>query len=57
MLDPLRTYPVTFVTEQGVPKKYGINRRNLERTAVDALKVYLETEPFGMEDLDTFTIV
>ena len=57
VLDPLRTYPVTFVTEQGVPKKYGINRRNLEMTAVDALKVYLETEPFGMENLDTFTIV
>lgn len=33
-----RTYTVAFVTEQGVPKKFGKNRRKLDATAVDALK-------------------
>ena len=33
-----RTYTVAFVTEQGVPKKFGRNRRKLEVTAVEALK-------------------
>ena len=33
-----RTYTVAFVTEQGVPKKYGKNRRELDIAAVDALK-------------------
>ena len=33
-----RIYRVAFVTEQGVPKKFGRNRRVLEVTAVEALK-------------------
>jgi len=56
-LDFLRTYLVTFVTEQGVPKKYGKNRKNLEMKAIDALQSYLETETFDMEPQETFTIV
>jgi len=56
-LDLKRTYQVTFVTEQGVPRKYGKNRRNLEMKAIDALQAYLETEPFDMAAQETFTIV
>ena len=37
-----KTYTVAFVTEQGVPKKYGVNRRDLDVKAIDALKNYLE---------------
>ncbi len=35
-------YQVAFVTEQGVPGKYGRNRRNLPIKAVDALRRYLD---------------
>lgn len=40
-LDEKRSYSVTFVTVQGVPKKYGKNRRHLDINAVDALKDYI----------------
>jgi S-sulfosulfanyl-L-cysteine sulfohydrolase len=39
--EPEREYPVTFVTEQGVPQKYGRVRTRLEFRAVDALERYL----------------
>ena len=37
-----KVYLASFVTVQGVPKKYGTNRRNLDISAIDALKRYLE---------------
>lgn len=37
-----RTYKVAFVTEQGVPERYGRNRRTLELKAIPALRRYLE---------------
>ena len=37
-----KTYTVAFVTEQGVPKKYGTNRRDLDIKAIEALKNYLK---------------
>lgn len=40
-LDPERTYTAAFVTMQGVPKRYGSNRHNLDVNAVDAMKQYL----------------
>jgi 2',3'-cyclic-nucleotide 2'-phosphodiesterase (5'-nucleotidase family) len=40
-LEKDKTYHVAFVTEQGVAKKYGHNRRALDITAIDALKQYL----------------
>lgn len=43
LVDMERTYFVTFVTVQGVPKKYGSNRKNLDIHAIDALKKYVET--------------
>lgn len=42
LVDENKSYPVSFVTVQGVPKKYGSNRRNLEIHAIDALRQYIE---------------
>lgn len=43
-LDPGRTYTAAFVTMQGVPKRYGDNRRNLDINAIDAMKQYLSKQ-------------
>ena len=40
LLEHARVYSAAFVTAQGVPKKYGRNRRELDTHAVDALKQY-----------------
>jgi 2',3'-cyclic-nucleotide 2'-phosphodiesterase (5'-nucleotidase family) len=40
-LDRSKSYAATFVTAQGVPERYGDDRRNLDIDAVDALKEYL----------------
>ena len=37
-------YDVAFVTTQGVPSKYGSQRKNLEINAIDVLKNYLAKE-------------
>lgn len=37
-----KIYKASFVTTQGVPKKYGINRRNLDINAVDALSQFIK---------------
>lgn len=42
LVDKEHTYEAAFITVQGVPKKYGSNRRNLDIHAVDALKQYIE---------------
>lgn len=39
-LEKDKIYTVAFVTEQGVPKKFGKNRCDLETKAIDALKAY-----------------
>ncbi len=45
-----KTYTVAFVTEQGVPKKFGTNRRDLDIKAIDALKNYLkQNSPINAE--------
>lgn len=36
-----KTYRVAFVTQQGVARKYGTNREDLECSAIDALREYL----------------
>jgi len=33
-----------YVTAQGVPQKYGVNRRNLDIHAIEELKQYFEKE-------------
>ena len=44
-LDKERLYTAAFVTMQGVPKKYGRNRRDLEMHAVNALENYFAKHP------------
>src|SRR5512141_1752879 len=46
-----RHYTVAFITSQGVPKKYGSNRRNLPVSAIDALRHYLSNHPKVNADL------
>lgn len=49
-LDPARRYTVAYVTQQGVPAKYGSDRRNLPIHAIQALEEYLAAaEPGGVE--------
>ena len=36
-----KVYRACFLTSQGIPDKYGRNRRSLEITAIEALKLYL----------------
>jgi S-sulfosulfanyl-L-cysteine sulfohydrolase len=50
-LDANKIYPVTYVTEQGVPAKYGQNHRKLDLKAVDALERYLRQEGTVRADL------
>ncbi|OPG15110.1 bifunctional metallophosphatase/5'-nucleotidase [Ferroacidibacillus organovorans] len=37
-----RTYRAAFVTMQGVPEKYGTNRKNLTCSAIDAMRQFIE---------------
>jgi len=56
-LDLEKTYKVAFVTQQGVPEKFGKNRKNMDVRAVDALKTYLATIRFDLGHVDTFIVV
>ena len=40
-VQPHRYYTAAFVTEQGIPRKYGRNRKNLSERSIDALRKYL----------------
>lgn len=44
-LDRSKTYKVAYLTEQGVARKYGINREQLAEKAIGALKKYLKEHP------------
>lgn len=39
-----KTYKAVYVTSQGVPKKYGKNRKHLDIHAIDVLKNYIRDE-------------
>ncbi len=57
-LDRSRIYHTAFVTAQGVPKKYGTNRRELATHAVEAMRRYLsEQKPAYAELRGTYTAV
>lgn len=57
-LERSRTYHTAFVTEQGVPKKYGHNRSELDIHAVEAMKEYLaKHKPLHAELRGTYTVV
>jgi sulfur-oxidizing protein SoxB len=40
-VDPDRTYRVAFITQQGVPRKFGRNRRQLDTRAIEAMRLHL----------------
>ena len=44
-LKKVSVYKVAFVTTQGVPEKFGINRKDLTIKAVDAMVNYLSETP------------
>jgi len=46
-----RLYTVAFITSQGVPKKYGSDRRVLSISAIDALRRYFSAHPTVNADL------
>ncbi|TXE07751.1 bifunctional metallophosphatase/5'-nucleotidase [Gelidibacter salicanalis] len=53
-----KSYMVSFVTTQGVPKKYGKNRMAHEQKAVEAMKTYLNEHPdFSPDTLESFRLV
>ncbi|MCL4481106.1 MAG: 5'-nucleotidase C-terminal domain-containing protein [Bacteroidetes bacterium] len=53
-----RIYKATFVTEQGVPLKYGTNRQNITLKSIDAMQMYLARHrPLSVELQGTFVPV
>lgn len=53
-----KIYKVSFVTTQGVSKKYGKNRKKHSKKAVEAMKVYLKENPdFSPEKIKCFRLV
>ncbi|MGJ8592945.1 MAG: bifunctional metallophosphatase/5'-nucleotidase [Aquaticitalea sp.] len=57
-IDPKRTYLVSFVTVQGVPKKYGNNRKEHDKKAIEAMKDFLQiNKEFKPNNLDVFRLV
>jgi len=53
-----KIYPTAFVTEQGVPAKYGQNRQQHTERAVDAMRRYLvSASPLQFELEHTFVMV
>lgn len=57
-LEADKTYPASYITEQGVPQYLGENRERLKVTAIDAMKKYLAaTGPASEELMGTFTVI
>lgn len=57
-LDLIKTYKVSFVTTQGVAKKYGKNRKKHSHKAVEAMKAYLIENPeFSPDKIGSFRLV
>ncbi|HUH29211.1 bifunctional metallophosphatase/5'-nucleotidase [Gelidibacter sp.] len=53
-----RIYKVSFVTSQGVPNKYGKNRREHDQRAVVVMKEYLKNNPvFTPDKIQSFRLV
>lgn len=50
-LNKSKSYSACFVTTQGIPEKYGINREKTDSTAIEALKQYLEKNSVVSADL------
>ncbi len=52
-----KIYKACYVTNQGVPEKYGINHTNSETTAIEALEKYLKNHIFSHAHHDTFVVI
>lgn len=53
-----KSYKVSFVTTQGVSKKYGKNRKEHSKKAVETMKVYLNDNPdFSPDKIKSFRLV
>lgn len=57
-IDIEKTYKVGFVTTQGVASKYGKNRKNHDKNAVEAMKDYLKINPkFTPSKISSYRLV
>jgi 5'-nucleotidase len=57
-LDFVKTYKVSFVTTQGVAKKYGKNRKEHSQKAVEAMKAFLSEQPkFSPDKIKSYRLV
>lgn len=57
-IEPNKFYKVSFITSQGVSKKYGRNRQNLDIDAVEAMKNFLaEHQEFTPSKNKTYRLV
>ncbi|CAH8283215.1 5'-nucleotidase [Mariniflexile fucanivorans] len=57
-INPEKIYKVSFVTMQGVAKKYGKNRIESDIKAVEAMKHYLKQHPnFSLSKIKSFRLV
>lgn len=57
-LNPNEIYKVSFVTSQGVPEKFGKNRKKMDMNAVEAMKELLKVHPkFYVNEDNLFTLV
>ena len=53
-----KSYKASFVTSQGVPEKFGTNRKDMNVKAVEAMATYLkETVDFSPMETNTFSLV
>lgn len=53
-----KTYNVSYITEQAVPKYLGCNHKKLEITAIDAMIKYLKDKgPVTEENINSFYII
>ncbi len=56
-LNASKIYKACYVTNQGVPKKYGINHNKSETLAIEALEKYLKYHTFVNGYHDTFVVI
>ena len=57
-LDFVKTYKVSFVTTQGVAKKYGKNRKEHSQKAAEAMKAFLSEQPkFSPDKIKSYRLV
>ena len=56
-LVPEKVYKACYVTNQGVPEKYGRNHEKLPVKAIDALEHFLKEETFDLYEAGTYVLI